>query len=134
MQFYATNFSIIPLRSIDNSINIIWINSCNYVSGWLHYSSYTGSVHILASNYECEGMLCKRCKGVSIPNNLLSLSRYKPYIVIVMKCLVRYSLDQLKYSHINNNFCRSIEKGVNFAKINVTTNSLKNISVHDHLK
>ena len=134
MQFYATNFSIIPRRSIDNSIIIIWMNSWNYVSGWLQCSSDIGSVHILASNYECERMLCKRCKGVSIPNNLLSLSRYKTIIVIVMKCLVRYSLDQLKYSHINNNFCRSIEKGVNFAKINVTTNSLKNISVHDHLK
>ena len=53
------------------------MNSCNYVSGWLQCSIDTGSVHILASNYECEGMLCKRCKGVSIPNNLLSLSKYK---------------------------------------------------------
>ena len=104
------------------------MNSCNHVSGWLQSSSDTGSVHILASKYECEGMLCKRCKGVSIPNNLSPLRRYKTIE------LVRYSLDQLKYSHINNNFCRSIEKGVNFAKINVTTNSLKNISVHDHLK
>ena len=106
------------------------MNSCNYVSGWLQSSSDTGSVHIVASNYECEGMLCERCKGVSIPNNLSLLRRYKT----IMKCYVRYSLDEIKYSHINNNFCRSIEKGVNFAKINVSTNSLKNISVHDHLK
>ena len=105
------------------------MNSCDYVSGSLQSSGDTGSVHISASKYECEGMLCKRCKGVSIPNNLSLLRRFK-----TLKCLGRYSLDQLKYSHINNNFCRSIEKGVNFAKINVTTNSLKNISVHDHLK